>query len=84
MMKEPGLRREAVVLSLLLLGSACSAGPDSTSSAATAATEVAVVPGAPSLGIVSRTQVEREHPEFLRSGPEVEPDPAVAAALARL
>lgn len=43
-----------------------------------------MVPGAPSLGVVSRTQVEREHPEFLRSGPEVEPDLAVAAALRRV
>jgi thiol-disulfide isomerase/thioredoxin len=79
-MKEPGLRREAVVLSLLLLGSACSAGQDPTFSAPPAAP----VPRAPSLGIVSRAQVELEHPEFLRSGPEVEPDLAVAAALRRV
>jgi thiol-disulfide isomerase/thioredoxin len=68
-------------LSLLLLGSACSAGQDPTFSAPPAAPPV---PRAPSLGIVSRAQVELEHPEFLRSGPEVEPDLAVAAALRRV
>jgi hypothetical protein len=78
------LNKGILVLSLVALGSACAGSPEAISSPTSLASAATPAPRPPSLGAVTRVQVEAEHPEFWILGPETEPDPAVAVALGQV